>query len=174
MRKYLAQHAPGLYRIAGIWSELMGQAHVAYILPLTTTTWSEKLSECLAQQSDGFWAGSFEVAPDETIAELDAALNNLIEAAGPDADWPALIKQLPHPSRFYKRISQLSRLLKQIGTLPDSFQTMTDLVKAQHPPLRPIRVYHLPDFPELNAWQQALLAKLPPTHRLQTGLCNAC
>ncbi len=71
VRKYLAQHAPGLYRIAGPWSELMGQAHAAYLLPPSTTTWLEELSECLAQPSDGFWTGSFEVAPDETIAGLD-------------------------------------------------------------------------------------------------------
>lgn len=172
VRKYLAHHAPGLYRIAGTWSELMAQAHAAYILPPSTTTWAGKLSECLAQESDGFWTGSFEVAPEETTAELDAALNNLIEGAGPDADWPALVKQLPQSSRLYTRISQLYRLLKQIDTLPDSFQTMTDLVKAGHPPLRPIRVYHLPHFPELNAWQQAVLAKLaadapPPDKALQ-------
>ena len=114
VRKYLAQHAPGLYRIAGPWSELMAQAHAAYLLPPTITTWSEKLGECLAQSSDRFWSGSFEVAPEETTAELDAALNNLIEGAGPDADWPALIKQLPQPSRLHTRIAQLLHLLKEI------------------------------------------------------------
>jgi hypothetical protein len=160
VRKYLAQHAPGLYRIAGPWSELMGKAHASYMLPPNPTTWSEKLSECLAQQSDGFWAGSFEVAPDETIAELDAALNNLIEGAGLNADFPGLIKKLPQPSRVHERISQLSRLLKQIDTLPDSFQMMTDLIKSEYPPLQPLHVYHLSNFPELNAWQQAVLTKL--------------
>ncbi len=102
VRKYLAQHAPGLYRIAGPWSELMSQAHAAYLLPPTNLTFSEKLSECLAQSSDRFWSGSFEVAPEETTAELDAALNNLIEGAGPDADWSSLIKRLPQsfPSSY--------------------------------------------------------------------------
>ena len=178
VRKYLAQHAPGLYRIAGPWSELMGKAHASYMLPPNPTTWSEKLSECLAQPSDGFWAGSFEVAPDETIAELDAALNNLIEGAGLNADFPGLIKKLPQPSRVHERISQLSRLLKQIDTLPDSFQMMTDLIKSEYPPLRPLHVYHLSNFPELNAWQQAVLTKLaanapPPNQALQDLLTHS-
>ncbi len=178
VRKYLAQHAPDFYRIAGPWSELMGQAHTAYILPPSTTSWSEKLSECLAQQSDNFWTGSFEVAPDETIAELDAALNNLIEGAGPDADISALIKQFPQPSKVYKRITQLSRVLKQIGDLPDSLQMMMDLIDEKQPAFRPIRVYHLANFPELNAWQKGVLAKLaadapPPDQALQDLLLHA-
>ena len=178
VRKYLARHAPGIYRVVGPWPELMAQANAAYLLPPTNLTFSDKLGACLAQSSDSFWAGSFEVAPEETTAELNAALNNLIEGAGPDADWPALIKQLPQPSRLHTRISQLCRLLEEIGRLPDFFQTMTDLIKAEHPPIRPLRVYHLSDYPELNAWQQAVLAKLaadapPPDDDLQRLLTRA-
>jgi len=160
VRKYLARHAPGIYRVVGPWPELMAQANAAYLLPPTNLTFSDKLGACLAQSSGRFWSGSFEVAPDETIAELDAALNNLIEGADPDADWPGLLKQLPQSSRLHTRISQLCNLLEEIGTLPDSFQTMADLIDAEHPPIRPLRVYHLSDFPELNVWQKAVLAKL--------------
>jgi RecB family exonuclease len=178
VRKYLAQHAPGLYRIAGPWPELVAQAHAAYLLPPIDRFWSEKLGEFLAQSSDRFWSGSFEVAPEETAAELDEALSNLIEGAGPDADWSILIKQLPHPSRIHTRISQLYLLLKEIGALPDSVQMMADLIDARNPPLRPIRVCHLQHFPELNAWQQAVLAKLaadapPPDRAMQDLLSHA-
>ena len=178
VRKYLAQHAPGLYRIAGPWPELVAQAHAAYLLPPIDRFWSEKLGEFLAQSSDRFWSGSFEVAPEETAAELDEALSNLIEGAGPDADWSILIKQLPHPSRLHTRISQLYLLLKEIGALPDSVQMMADLIDARNPPLRPIRVCHLQHFPELNAWQQAVLAKLaadapPPDRAMQDLLSHA-
>ncbi len=178
VRKYLADNAPGLYRIGGSWLELMAQTHAAYLLSPAGTTWSERLVECAVQQTDSFWTGSFEVAPDETIAELDAALNNLIEGAGPDADWSGLLKQLPQPSRLHTRISQLCSLLEEIGTLPDSFQTMADLIDAEYPPIRPLRVYHLSDYPELNAWQKAVLAKLaadapPPDDDLQRLLTRA-
>lgn len=159
-RKYLAQHAPGLHRIAGPWSALMAQAHATYLLPPSATTWSVKLGECLAQPFDSFWSGSYDVAPEETTDELNVALNNLIEGAGPYADWSSLIKQLPHPSRPHNRISELFRLLKQIDALPDSSQMMAELIGANHPPLRLLRVYHLADFPELNKWQEAVLAKL--------------
>ena len=160
VRKFLASKAPGLYRIAGPWAELMAQAHAAYLLPPSSTSWSDKLSECATRQGDGFWAGSLEVAPIDTVAELDAALNRLMDGAGPDADWPTFLKQLPQPSRLYTRFSQLCNLLETIGTLPDHFQMMDDLLKADHPPLRPLRVYHLPGFPKLSAWQEAVLAKL--------------
>ena len=178
VRKYLAHHAPGLYRIAGPWSELMAQAHAAYLLPPNTTSWSDKLLECAAQQSDAFWTGSLKVAPLETFAELDTALNHLIEGAGPDADWPAYLKQLSEPSRCHQRLSQLYRLLKMIDILPDQYQMMADLLKTDQQTLRSLQVYHILGFPELSSWQEAVLDKLaadapPPDDDLQILLTRA-
>ena len=160
VRKILAEKAPGLYRIAGPWVELMAQAHAAYLLPQVSSAWAEKLNARAALDKDAFWADSLAVAPLETVAELEAALNRLVEGAGPDADWPAFLQQLDQPSRCHRRLSQLHGLLEAMGTLPDAFQLMNALLKADHPPLRWLRVYRLEGLPELNAWQQAVLAKL--------------
>lgn len=178
VRKFLAFNAPGLNRIAGAWSELMAQAHAAYLLPQSTSSWKEKLDECVTQFPDGFWAGSLKVAPLETAAELDAALNRLVEGAGPDADWSLVLKRLPQPSRLYKRLSHLYNLLETVGTLPESFQMMNDLLKTKNSPLYPLRVYHLPDFPELSIWERRVLAKLaaeapPPDNELRDHFINA-
>lgn len=178
VRKFLSYKAPGLYRIAGSWAELMAQAHAAYLLPLNSSSWPEKLAECAARHPNGFWAGSLEVAPLETLAELDAALKRLIEGAGPNADWPTFLNRLPQPSRCQQRLCQLYSLLETIDTLPDHFQVMSDLLKVDQPPLRPLRLYHLPGFPELNPWQEAVLAKLaedaPPNNNdLQILLTEA-
>lgn len=160
VRTHLARYAPGLYRIAGPWSELMARAHAAYMLQPQATAWSETLRTLAAKKGDRFWSGSVDVAPEETIAELGAALTRLIEGGGPDANWDAGLDQLPRPSRLHTRISQLAELLKQIGTLPESFQMMADLLRTRHQPLRPIRVVHLPDLMPLNKWQEAVLNRL--------------
>ena len=160
VRTHLARHAPGLYRIAGPWSELMARAHAAYMLKPTATAWSETLRALAVKKGDRFWSGSVDIAPEETIAELDAALRRLIEGGGPDTNWHAGLDQLPRPSRLHTRISQLAELRQQIGMLPESFQMMADLLNARHRPLRPLRVVHLPDLLPLNKWQKAVLDRL--------------
>ena len=98
-RRALARQAPGLYRMAGSWPELMTQARSAYLLPPEDNAWAEKLAECAFQQTDGFWVASLNVAPQETLAELDAALTRLVQGAGPDGDWTVMLSQLPDSSR---------------------------------------------------------------------------
>jgi len=156
----------------------MAQAHAAYLLPPNTTSWSDKLFQCAAQKSDVFWTGSREVAPLETLLELDVALNKLVEGGGPNADWPWFIKQLSEPSRCHQRLSQLHSLLSAIDILPDQYQMMADLLKTDQPPIRLLQVYRIPDFPELNSWQEAVLTKLakdapPPDDDLQILIIHA-
>ena len=177
-KKVLATKAPGLYRIAGTWTELLSQAHSTYLLPPNDSLWSDKLSEYAVLQTDAFWIGSLEIAPLETQAELDVALKRLIEGAGPNADWPAFLKQLPQPSRLYNRLSQLCKLLKKIDSLPEPFQGMDDIINTGHSPLRALRVYHLPEFPTLSSWQKAVMVKLakdapPPDKKLLELLAQA-
>lgn len=160
VRRALARQAPGLYRMAGSWPELMAQAHAAYLLPPDNNTWAEKLAECAAHYTDAFWADNFAVAPSETLAELDTALMRLVEGAGSDGDWSTLLSRLPENSRCHTRLSQLHRLLKSIGTLPYPLQQMADLLAADQMSLRLVRVYRVPGFPELNRWQEAVLSKL--------------
>ena len=156
----LAEKAPGLYRMAGTWPELVAQSEAVYLLPPEADDWAEKLKLAALRQKDAFWASSLEIAPREALAELDAALHRLLDAAGPAADWQDLMDRIPVNRRLNRRLSDLSRLLDAVDGLPESLQKMAHLLAAQDAPLRTIRVYYLPEMMDLNAWQTAVLKKI--------------
>jgi len=160
VRKLLAERAPGLYRLAGTWQELMAQAEAAYLLAQDTDAWSEKLKHVALQQKDAFWASSLEVAPRETFSELDAALHRLLDAVGPDSDWKDLAKIIPEESRLYQRLLDLSQLLETAGGLPGQLQRMACLLACEEKPLRPISVYFSREMMNLTTWQTAVLDKI--------------
>ena len=98
-RKLLAEQAPGLYRTAGTWPELMAQSAAAYLLPSTPGDWTEGLAQAASRQKGAFWRSSLKVAPRETLAELQSTLVSLLKAAGPAADWKSLVGRMPADSR---------------------------------------------------------------------------
>ena len=159
VKRFLAQQAPGLYRLAGTWLELMVQTTAAYLLPPTPEDWMERLRQTASRQKDAFWLSSLKVAPQETLAELHAAIVRLLEGAGLSADPQALMDTIPTNERLHRRVSDLLQLVESASGIPDHLQQMADLLDANDPPLRPIRVYYPPDM-DLNAWQMAVLQKL--------------
>ncbi len=171
----LAQEAPGLFRMVGTWPELMAQAEAAYLLPPDSDDWSDHMTQAALRQNDAFWASSLKVAPRETMAELDAALFCLLEAVGPDAEWPPLVSRIPARTRLHRRLSDLSRLVEVIPELPGSIQKMANLLASHESPIRAIHVYYLREPNDFNAWQLAVLEKLEsdapaPDPRLQSLL----
>lgn len=156
----LAQKAPGLYRMAGTWPELMAQAEVAYLLPPDQNNWPNKLMQAALQQNDAFWAASLKVASRETITEIDGAVHRLLEARGPDVGWRPLMGKVAGQTRLHRRLTDLKRLLEVIPILPASLQKMADLLITQQSPLRSIRVYFDKSLMNFNAWQLAVLDKL--------------
>jgi hypothetical protein len=172
---HLAQEAPGLYRMAGTWPELMAQAELVFLLPPAQNNWPNKLMQAALQQNDAFWAASLRVASRETIVELDAAIYRLLEAKGPDAGWQPLMDKVVGQTRLHRRLTDLQRLLELIPVRPESLQKMADLLATQQSPLRSIRVYYDDGSMHFNAWQLAVLDKLhgdapAPDPRMQSLL----
>ena len=160
VRKRLAEQSPGLNRLAGTWPELMAQAEADYLLPPVTDVWPEKLKQAAARRQDAFWAASLEVAPRETLAELDAALHRLLEAAGPDSEGQDLLSKIPAESRLHRRLSDLLQVVAAVGSLPGALQKMACLLTGRQPPLRAIRVYYCRERMDLDPWQTAVLDKI--------------
>ena len=161
-RKFIAEKAPGLYRLTGTWAELMAQTETNYLLPPSSDTeaWPQKLKQAALQHKEAFWASSLEVAPRETLVELDAVLHRLIDAGGPDFDWKNLINRLPEKSRLYQRLTDLFHLRETAGVLPDPLQQMVHLLNNEETPLRPIRVYCFRERMNLTTWQTVVLDKI--------------
>ncbi len=175
IKRRMAQEVPGLHRMVGTWPELMAQAEAAYLLPPDPDNWSDNLTQAAFLQNDVFWASSLKVAPRETITELDAALFRLLEAEGPDAEWPTMMDKIPGETRLHRRLSDLWRLLGIVPGRPEPIQKMANLLANQDPPLRTLHVYYLRDANDLNIWQLAVLNKLEndapaPDPRLQSLL----
>ena len=53
IRRHIAETAPGLYRIAGTWPELLAQAEACYLMPPTPLNWSPKLMQAASGQEGG-------------------------------------------------------------------------------------------------------------------------
>jgi hypothetical protein len=160
VKKRLAERAPGLHRMVGTWPELLAQVESAYLLFPDSEDWSQNITHNASRLSDAFWASSLKVAPRETIAEIDAALHCLMESAGPDADWTAMIKNVASETRTHRRLSDLSRLLDCATCLPEPMNTMGKLLASKAPPIKAIRVYSHRESMDFNAWQIAVLEKL--------------
>ena len=93
-RKLLAEQAPGLYRTAGTWPELMAQVEAAYQLTPCSDDWMESLMRAASRQSKAFWRPSLEVAPRETITELDDAIYRLLRSKAPNPDLAGLVDEI--------------------------------------------------------------------------------
>ena len=174
----LAEKAPGLYLTAGTWPELMAQADTVYLLPPDTDDWSVRLQQAATRQKDAFWESSLKVSARETMAEIGAAVNRLLAAGGPDADWQALLTRIPASSRLDRRLSDLLELVQTVGTLPGPLRKMENLLASQDAPLRAIRVYAVCDLMDLDRWQMAVLNRLeddapPPDADLQALIQTA-
>ena len=160
IKMVLSQEAAGLYRMAGTWAELMAQAEFVYMLPPKSNDWSGKLIKAASHDQNAFWCSSFEVAPKETISEVDSALNRLLEAAGPNYDLNTLLEKTPAGTRLRRRLSDITNLVKTLDVMPEPINTMACLLANRNPPLRPIRVYYIHNSMDLNPWQMAVLERL--------------
>ena len=174
----LNQRAPGLYRMVGTWPELMALATSLYLLLPGSDDWSARLSQASARPKDAFWAASYQVAPRETLAEIETAICRLSEAMGPDQNWQTLLDSVPAQTRLHSRLLDMERLVQSCAGLPGDLQMMADILNTSHPPLRPIQVYFSKKCLQLNPWQHAVLNKLQndapaPEPRMQDLLENA-
>ena len=161
LRRIVATQSPCQGLVIGTWPELIEQAKSAYFIPPQASDWNSRFHNALETIPKAFWSSSFEVAPEETAAEVEAALSLLVSATEPDGE--VLITgsdQLPERPR--RHVKDIVRLLAELdGSLPDELLATQQLISAEsNTAIRKLAVSHIEDFPALTKWQVALLEKL--------------
>ena len=164
LRRIIATQTPCMGVQIGTWSELIEQSRRAYLIPKQPNDWSQIFHHALENVSDAFWSQSLEVAPQETAAEVEAALSLLIGATQPgDEDGIAKTDLDQLPERPRKHVKDLLRLrVKLAGRLPEELEAIQQLMIAESSSatIRKLVVCHVDQFPVLTRWQEELINKL--------------
>lgn len=158
LRRVVCENGGGLGVQVGTWPELLQAALDACLLAPSQTDWHQNLADALKTR-EGFWAKSFQVAPEETTAAVARELSRLLRSIPPGQSLDT-IPTCSLTERARKHLTDLVALAASIG-LPaelESIQALLDVPAGQL--LRTIVVYRLPDFPALDPWQQALIDRL--------------
>lgn len=163
LRRIIATQTPCMGVQIGTWPELIEQARSAYLVPKRSNDWSQVFHHALENVPDAFWSQSLEVAPQETAAEVEAALSLLIGATQPgdeDGIAEANFDQLSERPR--KHVEDLVRLLVELdGRLPQELAVIQQLITAEtSSTIRTLVVCHVDEFPVLTRWQAELIDKL--------------
>ena len=157
----LATQSPCQGILVGTWLELIEQAKSAYLISPQAGDWKKRFHNALENMPDAFWSNSFEVAPEETAAEVEAALSLLVGATEAGSDVViADSDQLPERPR--KHVQDIVRLLHELdGLLPDELLAIQQLIStASNTAIRKLVVCRIEGFPSLTRWQVALIDKL--------------
>lgn len=161
LRRMLATQAPCQGILVGTWPELIEQAKSAYLIPPRVHDWNNRFHSALETLSDAFWSNSFEVSPEETAAEVEAALSLLVGATEAGSEIViADSDQLAERPR--KHVQDIVRLLHELGgLLPDELLAIQQLLStASNTAIRQLAVRLVERFPSLTRWQVALIDKL--------------
>lgn len=161
LRRMLATQSPCMGIMVGAWPELIEQAKSAYLIAPQASDWKTRFHSALENVADAFWSDSFEVAPEETAAEVEAALSLLVSATEPGSDivLPEVHELSDRPR---KHVQDIVRLLRELdGRLPDELISIQQLISsALNAAIRHFAVCHIEGFPSLTRWQLALIDKL--------------
>ena len=161
LRRMLATQSPCQGILVGTWPELIEQAKSAYLISPQASDWKKRFHSALEKLPDAFWSNSFEVSPEETAAEVEAALSLLVGATEAGSDIViADSDQLPERPR--KHVQDIVRLLHELdGLLPDELLAIQQLIStASNTAIRKLAVCRIEGFPSLTRWQVALIDKL--------------
>ena len=160
IRILLAEKAPGLHRVVGTWAELMDHVDLAYLFPPGTDDWPERLRKAISEQKHMFWEASLKIAPRETLAELEQAIGRMLDSAPVGDKISVLIERLPSGTRLSERLAELASVLEAAGNPSADTGRLDQMKNVSRAPLRPIRVYCLPEFMDFTPWQEALVERL--------------
>ena len=161
VRRLVAEYGAATGIVVGTWPELLSHARRYYVLPPEDCAWSTRLGESIAEIPDAFWRESLAVACDETTAAVAEALEMLLTGLGPERTLDALPRAGLSP-RLLRRLGDLTRLHAVMGQiLPPDHATIRAILTADPARcLQPIDLLHCTDFPALDPWQAALVARL--------------
>ena len=163
LRRMLATQSPSMGIVVGAWPELIEQAKSAYIISPQASDWKSQFHTALEQFPDAFWSNSFEVAPQEVAAEVEAALSLVVSATQPGIEISSdALNFEGGADRPRKHVADIVRLLVELdGLLPDELLNMQQLLSAEPSAgIRQVAVYYVEGFPSLTRWQRALIDKL--------------
>lgn len=164
LKRKFAEQASGSGVIVGGWFELLGLARNAFLLPFIPDRWHARLETAILASRNSFWSASLEAVPAEEqtiISILSKTLVTLLEGVGPQANLTDTLPRIS-PGRAPQHLKDLVELhLSMQGELPPHLD-LIDKILASSPDrqLRHIHVYHRPDWPNLDPWQQALIKRL--------------
>lgn len=161
LRRLLATQSPCQGILVGTWPELVDQAKNAYLISSQSSDWNKHFHSALENTPDAFWSNSFEVSPEETAAEVEAALSFLVGAT--DVGSELVIADSDQLSeRPRKHVQDIVRFLHELdGLLPDELLAIQRLISTKSgTAIRKLAVCHIEGFPSLTRWQVALIDKL--------------
>ena len=161
LRRMLATQSPCQGILIGTWPELIEQAKSSYLISMHVSDWKRRFHDALENIPDAFWSNSFEVSPEETAVEVEAALSLLVGATEPSGEI-VLTDSDQLSERPRKHVQDIVRLLHELdGILPDELLAIQQLITAEsNTAIRKLAVYHIKGFPSLTLWQVALIDKL--------------
>ena len=130
LRRMLATQAPCQGILVGTWPELIEQAKSAYLTSPQTGDWNNRFHSALEKLPDSFWSNSFEVSPEETAAEVEAALSLLVGATEAGSEI-VIADSVQLPERPRKHVQDIVRLLHELdGRLPDELHAIQQLLST--------------------------------------------
>lgn len=161
LRRLLATQSPRQGILVGTWPELVEQAKSAYLISPLPSDWRAHFHSALENSPDAFWSNSLEVAPEETAAEVEAALALLVGATNANSG-EVITDSDQLPERPRKHVQDIVRLLQELdGLLPDELLAIQQLIStASNTAIRKLVVCCIEGFPALTRWQVALIDKL--------------
>ena len=147
--------------LVGTFGELLYRGLAAYLVDEDTAEQDQRFYDEVARIDDAFWSRSFEVAPDETAAEIRGALINLVSATDPfrDLEQSGTGRLPARPRRVVRDLTRLALVLD--GNLPGSLSAIRSLLRADSSSaLYGIRVHVSESVMRLTRWQRDLVEKL--------------
>jgi len=171
LRRILAGQCPHQGVLVGTWPELVEQAESAYLFPSRASDWERSFHAALEKVSGAFWARSFQVSPEETAAEVEAALSLLVGATEPSSRVSTANSDRLS-GRTRRHVQDIVRLLGELdGELPDDLRAIQQLLVADsNNAIRNIAVCRMEGFPALTRWQAALIDKLNVDAGVEPGV----
>ncbi len=147
--------------VVGTLPELLARTLDAYCLPQPDEGREELLAVEIGKAREAFWRESFDVAPEETVASVRAALIDLVSSTDPCGSLPS--DRFQHlPDRLRRVVRDLFRLAESLdGRLPGHLASMHKLLRAGSTSvIQPISVYRPAIFTKafITKWELELIS----------------
>lgn len=162
LRRLLAEQKTQIGVIVGTWSALLEYVNHIYLGAPVSESWDEKLKITL-DDLEGFWSGSFKVAPEDSAKLVKQALINVITAL------PVSVKPIMGDIDFNKLDSRpkkhfedlLSLYQKMDFELPPEINSIRSVFSVEKSSaIGSVCIYYDQSLSILSRWQESLIEKL--------------